>query len=36
MSACRPHERLGDFPPVAEASDEVLSRVAQRWPELAP
>jgi UbiD family decarboxylase len=35
IDACRPYERLGDFPAVAEASDEVLSRVAQRWPELA-
>jgi 4-hydroxy-3-polyprenylbenzoate decarboxylase len=36
IDACRPYERLGDFPTVAEASDEVLSRVARRWPELAP
>ena len=35
IDACRPYERLGDFPAVAEASDEVLSRVARRWPELA-
>ena len=35
IDACRPYERLADFPAVAEASDEVLSRVARRWPELA-
>ena len=36
IDACRPYERLADFPAVAEASDEVLSRVARRWPGLAP
>jgi UbiD family decarboxylase len=35
VDACRPHERLADFPVVAEASDDVLQRAAQRWPELA-
>jgi len=34
-AASRPHERLADFPAVAEASDDLLRRVAQRWPELA-
>ena len=35
IDACRPHERLADFPTVAQASDEVLDRVARQWPELA-
>jgi UbiD family decarboxylase len=35
IDACRPFERLADFPAVAESSDEVLRRVAQRWPGLA-
>lgn len=34
VDACRPYERLGDFPKVAESSAEVLDRVAERWPEL--
>lgn len=35
IDACRPFERLADFPPVAECSDELLRRVAARWPQLA-
>jgi 3-polyprenyl-4-hydroxybenzoate decarboxylase len=35
IDACRPYERLADFPAVAEASDDLLRRAAQRWPELA-
>jgi UbiD family decarboxylase len=35
IDACRPFERLGDFPPVAEASPEILRRVSERWPGLA-
>jgi UbiD family decarboxylase len=35
IDACRPFERLADFPVVAESSDEVLRRVAKRWPSLA-
>jgi 4-hydroxy-3-polyprenylbenzoate decarboxylase len=35
IDACRPFERLADFPAVAQASDEVLRRVAERWPGLA-
>lgn len=35
IDACRPFERLESFPPVAESSDEVLRRVAERWPGLA-
>ena len=34
IDACRPFERLGDFPPVAEANPEALRRVLERWPEL--
>jgi 4-hydroxy-3-polyprenylbenzoate decarboxylase len=34
IDACRPFERLEDFPAVAETSDEVLRRVAERWPGL--
>src|SRR5215469_9376058 len=36
IDACRPFERLADFPAVAETSGAVLARVAGRWPELAP
>jgi 4-hydroxy-3-polyprenylbenzoate decarboxylase len=35
LDACRPFERLDDFPAVAEASDELLRKITQRWPELA-
>jgi 3-polyprenyl-4-hydroxybenzoate decarboxylase len=35
IDACRPFERLADFPAVAETSRAVLARVAGRWPELA-
>lgn len=34
IDACRPFERLDDFPAVAEADEEVLQAVARRWPEL--
>ncbi len=34
IDACRPFERLADFPAVAEADPEALRRVVQRWPEL--
>lgn len=34
IDACRPFERLGSFPQVAEASGELLDRVARQWPEL--
>jgi UbiD family decarboxylase len=34
VDACRPFERQSDFPPVAEASTDLLQRVASRWPEL--
>ena len=34
IDACRPFERLADFPVVAESSAEVLRRVADRWPWL--
>jgi 3-polyprenyl-4-hydroxybenzoate decarboxylase len=35
IDACRPFERLDEFPKVAESSEEVLRRVAERWPGLA-
>jgi UbiD family decarboxylase len=35
IDACRPYERLESFPAVAEASDEVLLRASERWPELS-
>ncbi len=34
IDACRPFERLGDFPPVAEADPAALERVRRRWPAL--
>ncbi len=34
IDACRPFERLNDFPLVAESSAEVLDRVAKKWPGL--
>ncbi|HZD66451.1 MAG TPA: UbiD family decarboxylase [Acidimicrobiales bacterium] len=34
IDACRPYERLGDFPAVAEARPEVLDAVLRRWPGL--
>jgi 4-hydroxy-3-polyprenylbenzoate decarboxylase len=34
IDACRPFERLADFPRVAEASRELIQRVTDRWPEL--
>ncbi len=34
IDACRPFERLGDFPAVAEANTESLDLVRRRWPEL--
>ena len=35
IDACRPFERLADFPAVAQTSRVVLGRVARQWPELA-
>jgi UbiD family decarboxylase len=34
IDACRPFERLGDFPPVAEAPADALADAARRWPWL--
>jgi UbiD family decarboxylase len=34
IDACRPFERLGDFPKVVTASRELLDKVAARWPEI--
>lgn len=34
IDACRPFERLGDFPQVAESSEELVASVTRRWPEV--
>ncbi len=34
IDACRPWERLTEFPAVAEASRDLLDRVVQRWPDV--
>jgi UbiD family decarboxylase len=34
IDACRPFERLADFPVVAEASPQLCARVIAKWPEL--
>jgi 3-polyprenyl-4-hydroxybenzoate decarboxylase len=34
IDACRPFERLDDFPAVAQASDELLASVREKWPEV--
>jgi UbiD family decarboxylase len=34
LDACRPYERLHDFPEVAEAPAEALAAAARRWPQL--
>jgi UbiD family decarboxylase len=34
IDACRPWSRLGSFPKVAEASEELLDRVVRRWPDV--
>ena len=35
IDACRPFERLADFPAVAESSEELVASVSRRWPEVA-
>jgi UbiD family decarboxylase len=35
IDACRPYERLADFPTVAESSAELVDSVRRRWPEVA-
>ncbi|MCE7002062.1 UbiD family decarboxylase [Kibdelosporangium philippinense] len=35
IDACRPYERLADFPVVAESSPELVADVSRRWPEVA-
>jgi 4-hydroxy-3-polyprenylbenzoate decarboxylase len=35
IDACRPYERLNDFPMVAESSAELVAAVRRRWPEVA-
>ena len=34
IDACRPFERLGDFPEVAESSEDLVASVTRRWPEV--
>ena len=34
VDACRPFERLADFPVVAEATPDLLDRVRAKWPDL--
>jgi UbiD family decarboxylase len=34
IDACRPYERLADFPEVAESSQELIDSVIRRWPEV--
>ncbi|MCI2422247.1 UbiD family decarboxylase [Saccharopolyspora sp. K220] len=34
IDACRPYERLADFPVVAEASQALRERVIAKWPDL--
>jgi 4-hydroxy-3-polyprenylbenzoate decarboxylase len=34
IDACRPFERLAEFPEVAEASPDLLSRMTDRWPDV--
>jgi UbiD family decarboxylase len=34
IDACRPFERLADFPAVAESSEELVAAVTRRWPEV--
>jgi UbiD family decarboxylase len=34
IDACRPYERLADFPAVAESSPELIDSVSRRWPEV--
>ncbi|GAB2986518.1 UbiD family decarboxylase [Amycolatopsis acidiphila] len=35
IDACRPFEMLGDFPEVAESSEELVAAVSRRWPEVS-
>jgi hypothetical protein len=34
IDACRPFERISDFPAVAESSPELVAQVSRRWPEV--
>ena len=34
IDACRPFERISDFPAVAESSSELVAQVSRRWPEV--
>jgi UbiD family decarboxylase len=35
IDACRPFERLSDFPKVAASNPELVRKVAERWPQLS-
>ncbi|WIX75855.1 UbiD family decarboxylase [Amycolatopsis carbonis] len=34
IDACRPFERLADFPAVAESTEDLVASVTRRWPEV--
>lgn len=34
IDACRPYERLADFPRVAESAPDLVAEVIRRWPEV--
>ena len=34
IDACRPYDRLKEFPAVAEASRELVDKVKAKWPDL--
>jgi len=34
IDACIPYERRGDYPPVAESSDELKAKVREKWKTL--
>jgi 4-hydroxy-3-polyprenylbenzoate decarboxylase len=34
IDACRPYERLKDFPPVAKASPELVKKVSEKFASI--
>jgi len=34
IDACKPYERRGEFPPVAESSEELKNKVREKWREV--
>ncbi len=34
IDACKPYERRGDFPPIAESSEELKAKVREKWREV--